>query len=879
MATELGTAYVSIVAETSKLEAGLKKAFAAVGKDAGKSISKPITEAAEKAGADAGKKLDESITKATKDTGEKVGKAINESVAKSTTGSGGLAKTAKDAAGEFGKGFIEGVTQGVKSGGGGNLGDVLVNSVSDSVKGAVRNSRIGTTVGGEFTDGLIDGISGALKDSAIGEAITSTLNQVGGEVAAKVTPIINALDPLRDSLKAFKTGDVAGGLQAAVGVLQSLESLGVPPEIAEGLQGIADRAEGVRLAADNISSLATAAQDLGGKDFGKGTKFGDSLDTVAAAAGPVGATVAAADLLDEQLSNLGIAKFTEVPGSALWFLHQLDSDWAGIKQLTDGLGRLGNMLGGPFSSAPVSAQAQLDAARAKAEADRAGGADPTGGLLSGPVGNPSGGVSPSGLNLNTIPLAAQKYANDCINASARIILSHSGINMSEEQLMNVIPPGTNIDNLASGLNQLNPQGNFRAVQGTGANPAAMLSAIQGSINSGTGSILNVAPGSSLAGKTFSDGHFIAVTGYNPDGTINVSDTADGRQYTVSAADAYQATKGRGIVYGTGVGPPPKKKAGGGSVSGSGGPTSDSIPAWLSNGEHVLSASDVSAMGGQSGVYSFRDALHRADGGGVSAKKLEDMRTKGAIPAGAGSTAEAGTSGVAKAIAMGGEFVNGLIDQAANAAATAASAAATAGTMGADGGAGGAAASAAIGLGKDAAKRGVKYGFQMGGIGVDALMQQLTPFGMPRWLTADYTGFVPQQAISGALGDLMSGGAEKAAGGAGGTGGIGSSAKAMPGTGEQPPGPISNLMGSLSPGVDPATIQHGQANGSPPGAAMNNTANSFLSTELQQQEVPAPGQQPMFKVDNIYTTDAHGVGEELSKRGRLAQMQYAGRPMG
>lgn len=432
-------------------------------------------------------------------------------------------------------------------------------------------------------------------------------------------------------------------------------------------------------------------------------------------------------------------------------------------------------------------------------------------------------------------------------------------------------------------------------------------------------------------------------------------------------------------------------AGGGGVRGAGGPKSDSIPAMLSNGEHVLSASDVSAMGGQSGVYSFRNALHRADGGtvygehtphwadhnaqkrtktgvynpnvpghigdpntewpggnfnpgitldtsvssvaprwdknnltsgwlayiltnesgwndipggrdalgsgtrealknnalfpgfaeggAVGKKKLEDGRTEGAIPAGAGSTMESGTSGVAQMIAQGGEFVNGLIDQAASAAATAASAAATAGTMGADGGAGGAAASMAIGLGADAAKRGVKYGFQMGGIGVDALMEQLTPFGMPRWLTQDYTGFVPQQQITGALGELMSGGAQKAAAGGAGPGGIGSAAKAMPGTGEQPTGPISNLMGSLSPSVDPSTVQHGQASGAPPGAVMNNSANSFLSTELQQPEVQAPGQQPMFKVDNIYTTDAHGVGEELSKRGRLAQMQYAGRPMG
>jgi hypothetical protein len=63
--------------------------------------------------------------------------------------------------------------------------------------------------------------------------------------------------------------------------------------------------------------------------------------------------------------------------------------------------------------------------------------------------------------------------------------------------------------------------------------------------------LNVAPGSSIAGRPFSEGHFIAVTGYNPDGTLNLSDTAGGTQYSVSPADAFQATRGRGIVAGGG----------------------------------------------------------------------------------------------------------------------------------------------------------------------------------------------------------------------------------------------------------------------------------------------------------------------------------------
>lgn len=262
-----------------------------------------------------------------------------------------------------------------------------------------------------------------------------------------------------------------------------------------------------------------------------------------------------------------------------------------------------------------------------------------------------------GLNLSTIPVAAQKYANDCIDASARIILSHSGVNMTEDQLEGVIGPGGSIQSQAAGLNQLDPAGGFVPMAGSGGNPAAMFDAIKRSIDNGTGSILNVAPGSALAGRTFADGHFIAVTGYNPDGTINVSDTAGGRQYSVSPSDAFQATRGRGIVAGTGSGPPPPSPGGGprqgtpwwrpaptpgmpllGSPSqfdrnlggpgvpslglpgmAAGGATPPSplpqgaVPIIAHQNEHVLTSDDVNAMGGQGAVYAMREQLHAGEG--------------------------------------------------------------------------------------------------------------------------------------------------------------------------------------------------------------------------------------------------------------------------
>ena len=61
---------------------------------------------------------------------------------------------------------------------------------------------------------------------------------------------------------------------------------------------------------------------------------------------------------------------------------------------------------------------------------------------------------------------------------------------------------------------------------------------------------------------------------------------------------------------------------------------DSVPAMLMPGEHVLTTSDVSAMGGQQGVYDFRRALHFADGGAVPGTyKTPDGLTGGTVQLG------------------------------------------------------------------------------------------------------------------------------------------------------------------------------------------------------------------------------------------------------
>ncbi|WP_293036299.1 hypothetical protein [Mycobacterium sp.] len=137
---------------------------------------------------------------------------------------------------------------------------------------------------------------------------------------------------------------------------------------------------------------------------------------------------------------------------------------------------------------------------------------------------------------------------------------------------------------------------------------------------------------------------------------------------------------------------------------------------------------------------------QADGsplGAMGTPGGKDGRTQGYIPAGAGGSGAAGSSFFSGAMQMGAQAINGLIDQAASAASTAISAAATAGSFGAGGQAAGQASSFLIGIGTQAAKRGVQYGFQLAGIGGDALTEILMPFGVPRFFQTSPQQFMPQ----------------------------------------------------------------------------------------------------------------------------------------
>ena len=87
--------------------------------------------------------------------------------------------------------------------------------------------------------------------------------------------------------------------------------------------------------------------------------------------------------------------------------------------------------------------------------------------------------------------------------------------------------------------------------------------------------------------------------------------------------------------------PIKGYANAGAVYGPGGPKDDWIPAWLSNGEHVLTAAEVVAAGGQDAVYRLRKMIRD----GEIRQYMDARRFADGGAAGASAPAIAGAGGV------------------------------------------------------------------------------------------------------------------------------------------------------------------------------------------------------------------------------------------
>jgi TP901 family phage tail tape measure protein len=73
-----------------------------------------------------------------------------------------------------------------------------------------------------------------------------------------------------------------------------------------------------------------------------------------------------------------------------------------------------------------------------------------------------------------------------------------------------------------------------------------------------------------------------------------------------------------------------RRATGGAILGGGSGTSDDVLIWASNGEHMLDADDVKALGGQSGAYEFRRRLHE-DGGTTPTRRASAPAARQTAP--------------------------------------------------------------------------------------------------------------------------------------------------------------------------------------------------------------------------------------------------------
>lgn len=688
---------------------------------AGKSIQEAIAKGADKAGEDAGKKAGDAIEKGVREGATKAGETVREAISKGAKRAGDdVSKTpiepkvdtrrARDAFKEFGKEVVVMVDKAANDAG------ISLESV---ITGVAKEA--GRKVGQELHDAI---------------ANVPYLGDAARNIEGWINPAVDSVHNLADSFKALQNRDVVGaldGLSSAFTAIGQNDAANVVGQL--GDKAAQYQADFLALK-DNIKgttdSLLTLSNNSG--------KISTGLEAIGAAAGPIGLTVAAAKELDTALTDLGVAKFAEVPGSALWFMHQLANGWQGVKDI------LGNLT--PFMSpdptkgvqspitphwndqAPGTTAIPLPGSTPAVEPGYTavpGSGDPFAALApaSGAKAAPSGYAGdaallahvPSGQYLQTQAADLTKGVADCSSAVEDLINMMDGVSTAGRQMATGNAPQW----LAShGFVPTNKP--VAGAFNVGFNDHHMQATLPGGTPFNWGSDSAAASrgvgGTGAFDPSFTQ-HYYRPVGFDDGGILQrgmqVINNASGQPEIVLTQD--QAKNAMQGMPGVGAGPSDTPLASGVSP----GP----------NGAAALS----SLMGGQAPDDPAGLGLTGATGGA--------QRTQGYIPAGAGGGGQAGTSLWSGAMQMGAQAVNGLIDQAASAAATAISAAATAGSFGAGGQAAGSASSFLIGIGTNMAKRGVQYGFQMAGIGGDALTEILMPFGVPRFFQTDPSQFMPQ----------------------------------------------------------------------------------------------------------------------------------------
>ncbi|WP_326565493.1 transglycosylase SLT domain-containing protein [Mycobacterium sp. 3-98] len=639
------------------------------------------------------------VEKQAKKTGDAIDKSLGkgaERAAKSTKDLGKELDSAKGKAKQTGDELEKSVTRGAKNAGKsveneiGGAGKRASKSIGEDIlDGALKASRDG---GKALSDALVNAAGEGGK--AIGKAIGDTA--VGDwlrDIQEKAEPVLDVTHKIGDAFYAFKNKDIAGGLSSVadgltkIGQSDAGKTLG---DIARQAQPLQDTFFGLK---DSISGTTEGLLTLAGNSG----KIAGGLSAISAAAGPLAIVAALLPKMPGFMDSAG-GVLDQIKGKKGFNAR----DW--FQTANPALGALSEAMGwgssaehagsGPFGGtdptkgfqSPIPAKPGVSAIPlpGSAPAVEPGYQASTG--SSDPfaaLGGPGGAkAAPSGM---TGPKGA--VFNAMVNAGfAPSEFGAVDSIVSRESSWN--PGATNPSSGAYGLFQfLGHQGDkYGALGGYSADPGQQAAAGMAYIKDRYGTPSNA--------KAFWDSH-----GWYDDGGllqpgITIAHNETGKPELVLTEDQLKGAQPA--------------------------PQGIDMGALLGDGQADNPAAP-SAPGKPGG---------------------KDLRTQGYIPAGAGGSGAAGSSFISGSLQMGAQAINGLIDQAASAASQAASMGANAFAPG-SGGAAGAAASTAIGIGTQAAKRGVQYGFQLAGIAGDAATEILMPFGVPRFFQTDPSQFMPQ----------------------------------------------------------------------------------------------------------------------------------------
>jgi hypothetical protein len=766
---------VEKVADKAGKQAGdsLDKWISQGAKSAGKSIEDAITssaESAEKAGEIAGEAISKGVTKGAKDAG----KAIQDEIGSAT----------KKAADEAAKTKVQPKvdTKPARDAIIKDIGGAIIQAARDGAKDA------GYDLDQELTKAA--GRAGKRVGSAIHDAIADT--PVGDALGAIRDTVQGATDGVRkmsDAITGLKSGDVGGALHNVSGALDSIGQSGA----ASALDQIGTEADkyrdtykslktDIKDTADVLTGLSAAAPGIAG---GLGT-IGTALSAVA---GPL-AVIAGLDLaaikgviaLGDVVNPPSIRK----PGN--YNEHGYNPGEGIVPQNAHGTPEdLGGLLGAPPPPAPPAAGPQPAGQVMGPFIGGSGGVPDNllppsllpkrakGGVTpAGQIYGPGTGTSDSviGVGADGMPTARVSTGEGVVTKSAMdggwaqiVAAANGGMKLPgyDEGTTNVGGQPAPVDPMMQ---------RYLAAMQRGFNPSAPLGA-----GPGEGGLQN----NSIRTRRLIQQLFPEITdvgGYRPPDGFNEHSSGQALDFMIPGWNTPQGkmvgdqlsnflmqnSGSLGLDYTI-------WQHGQHNPDGSFQQYADRGSPTQNHQDHVHSHSIASGFPGKDQQFMVPpqlQALFAGGGGGAGgggAPNLgaaiagvpadpagmpatggpggKEQRTQGYIPAGAGGGGQTGTSFASGALQMGAQAINGLIDQAASAASTAAGIAAGAGSFGAGGSAGSAAASFAIGIGADAAKRGVKYGFQMAGIGIDSAAEILSPFGVPRFFQTDPTQFMPQ----------------------------------------------------------------------------------------------------------------------------------------